>query len=100
MLKMKIVIIGGGSVLWTPRLGCDLLLEPSLDGSEMCLVDIDPQTLAAFILKLEPQGPDLPIGIAYRDHIDRMIILLHRIHLLCEYYSTFVRIVQGGIPGC
>ncbi len=46
MLKMKIVIIGGGSVLWTPRLGCDLLLEPSLNGSEMCLVDIDPQAAA------------------------------------------------------
>ena len=42
---MKIVIIGGGSVLWTPRLGCDLLLEPSLDGSELCLVDIDPEAL-------------------------------------------------------
>ena len=42
---MKIVCIGGGSVLWTPRLCCDLLLEPSLDGSEICLVDIDPQAL-------------------------------------------------------
>ena len=38
---MKIVIIGGGSVLWTPRLGCDLLLEAALDGSELVLVDID-----------------------------------------------------------
>lgn len=42
---MKIVIIGGGSVLWTPRLGCDLLLEPSLDGAEMCLVDVDKTAL-------------------------------------------------------
>lgn len=39
---MKIVMIGGGSVLWTPRLGCDLFLEPALDGAELCLVDIDP----------------------------------------------------------
>ena len=38
---MKIVMIGGGSVLWTPRLGCDLLLEGALDGSELVLVDID-----------------------------------------------------------
>ena len=35
---MKIVMIGGGSVLWTPRLGCDLFLEPALDGAELCLV--------------------------------------------------------------
>ena len=41
-MAYKIVIIGGGSVLWTPRLGCDILMEPSLDGSEMVLVDIDP----------------------------------------------------------
>ena len=38
---MKIVIIGGGSVLWTPRLGCDFLLEDALDGSELVLNDID-----------------------------------------------------------
>ena len=38
---MKIVIIGGGSVLWTPRLGCDFLLEKSLDGSQLVLNDID-----------------------------------------------------------
>ena len=38
---MKIVIIGGGSVLWTPRLGCDFLLEKSLEGSELILTDID-----------------------------------------------------------
>lgn len=42
---MKIVMIGGGSVLWTPRLGCDLLLEPALDGSELYLVDIDPRAV-------------------------------------------------------
>lgn len=38
---MKIVIIGGGSVLWTPRLGCDFLMEKALDGSELVLNDID-----------------------------------------------------------
>ena len=37
----KIVIIGGGSVLWTPRLCCDMFLEPALDGSEIVIVDID-----------------------------------------------------------
>lgn len=40
---MKIVIVGGGSVLWTPRLGCDFLLEKALDGCELVLTDIDPE---------------------------------------------------------
>lgn len=40
-MAYKIVIIGGGSVLWTPRLGCDILMEPALNGSELVLVDID-----------------------------------------------------------
>lgn len=40
-MSYKIAVIGGGSVLWMPRLGADLLLEKSLQGSEMCLVDID-----------------------------------------------------------
>ena len=41
-MAYKITVIGGGSVLWMPRLGCDILMEPSLDGSELVLVDIDP----------------------------------------------------------
>lgn len=32
-MSYKIVIIGGGSVLWTPRLCCDMFMEPALDGS-------------------------------------------------------------------
>lgn len=40
-MAFKIVVIGGGSVLWMPRLGCDMLMEPALDGSELFLVDID-----------------------------------------------------------
>ena len=41
-MAYKITVIGGGSVLWMPRLGCDILMEPSLEGSELVLVDIDP----------------------------------------------------------
>ena len=40
-MSWKIAVIGGGSVLWMPRLGCDMFLEDSLDGSELVLVDID-----------------------------------------------------------
>ena len=41
-MSFKIAVIGGGSVLWMPRLGCDMFMEESLDGSELVLVDIDP----------------------------------------------------------
>ena len=40
-MSYKIVMIGGGSVLWTPRLCSDMFIEPALDGSELVLVDID-----------------------------------------------------------
>ena len=36
-MSWKIAVIGGGSVLWMPRLGCDMFLEDSLDGSELVL---------------------------------------------------------------
>ena len=42
-MAWKIAVIGGGSVLWMPRLSCDMFLEPALDGSELVLVDIDPE---------------------------------------------------------
>ena len=41
-MSCKIAVIGGGSVLWMPRLGCDMFMEDALDGSELVLVDIDP----------------------------------------------------------
>jgi len=40
-MSFKIAFIGGGSVLWTPRLCSDMFLEVSLQGSELHLVDID-----------------------------------------------------------
>ncbi len=42
-MAWKIAVVGGGSVLWMPRLSCDMFLEPALDGSELVLVDIDPE---------------------------------------------------------
>lgn len=37
----KITIVGGGSRMWTPKLGADLLLSEPLQGSELMLYDID-----------------------------------------------------------
>ncbi|MBO5760508.1 MAG: hypothetical protein J6S53_03070 [Lentisphaeria bacterium] len=44
-MSYKIAFIGGGSVLWTPRLSSDMFMEKSLQGSEIVLVDIDPSSM-------------------------------------------------------
>ena len=35
----KIVMVGGGSYNWAPRIICDMMCEPVLHGSEVCLLD-------------------------------------------------------------
>ena len=37
--KTKIVMVGGGSYNWSPRLLCDLVQAPELEGSEVVLLD-------------------------------------------------------------
>ncbi|MFZ0214371.1 MAG: hypothetical protein WAM30_00345, partial [Candidatus Dormiibacterota bacterium] len=37
----RIVVVGGGSVTWTPRLMCDFLLAPDLADSTFVLFDVD-----------------------------------------------------------
>ncbi len=38
---MKIVMVGGGSCNWSPKLICDIIHEDCLDGSEIVLDDLD-----------------------------------------------------------
>lgn len=38
---VRIVLIGGGSYAWTPRIATDIMLEPVLAGAELVLHDID-----------------------------------------------------------
>jgi alpha-galactosidase/6-phospho-beta-glucosidase family protein len=45
-VSCKIVIIGGGSYLWTPVLAGDLFSQEGLKGSTLSLVDIDKDALA------------------------------------------------------
>lgn len=45
MPAVRVVIIGGGSVTWTPTILTDLVLRPELEGSTAVLVDIDGQAL-------------------------------------------------------
>lgn len=43
--KLKITIIGGGSYAWTPTIFRDLVVTEELEGSTICLEDIDPAAL-------------------------------------------------------
>jgi alpha-galactosidase len=55
MSPLKIVMVGGGSVLWTPTLVRDLLLTPPLRGAEIVLYDVNKDAsdlTAAFCTKL------------------------------------------------
>ncbi len=45
MAKVKITIVGGGSYAWTPTIVRDIGVTGELDGSTICLHDIDPRAL-------------------------------------------------------
>lgn len=47
--KPKIVMVGGGSYNWAPRIICDMMCEPVLNGSEVFL--LDPNLTAAEEIK-------------------------------------------------
>ncbi|MCX6960650.1 MAG: hypothetical protein NTW91_10320 [Verrucomicrobia bacterium] len=42
----KIVLVGGGSYNWSPRLLCDLVQTPELEGSEVVLLDLNQEAAA------------------------------------------------------
>lgn len=55
MSNLKIVLVGGGSVHWTPVIARDLMLTASLSDAEFVLYDIDKEAsdrTAAFCVKL------------------------------------------------
>jgi alpha-galactosidase len=62
---MKIVLIGGGSVSWTPTLVTDIVLTPALAGAHLVLHDIDAEALALLTKAsgriVEELGGDLEI---------------------------------------
>jgi alpha-galactosidase len=46
MPKLKITLVGGGSLNWTPRVVSSILAREYLDGSEVCLFDLNSEMLA------------------------------------------------------
>ncbi|MEO6213751.1 MAG: hypothetical protein ABIP65_09015 [Vicinamibacterales bacterium] len=65
MNRLKLVLIGAGSTVFTQRLVADIILSGETDRWELALVDIDPVTLTAvdaLVRKmLALKGVDLPI---------------------------------------
>ncbi|MCC3372123.1 hypothetical protein [Cohnella sp. REN36] len=68
---LKIVIIGGGSAIWTKNIVGDLSLTPTLHGSEVVLVDIDPQRLESAGALSRRISNDLGAGLEIKTSLDR-----------------------------
>ena len=45
MARVKITIVGGGSFAWTPTIVRDIVVTEALQGSTICLYDIDPEAV-------------------------------------------------------
>lgn len=45
MAKVKITIVGGGSFTWTPTIVRDIVVTEALQGSTICLHDINPEAM-------------------------------------------------------
>lgn len=67
----KIVLIGGGSVQWTPELVNDMALTPALHGSELVLHDIDSHALQMMLPVVRRIIGQLGAGITVHATLDR-----------------------------
>jgi len=61
MDRMKIVIVGGGSVNWTPTIVRDMLLTRPLSAAEFVLLDIDPPAAVLAKTYLEKLARELGV---------------------------------------
>lgn len=64
--RTKIVMVGGGSYNWAPRIICDMMCEPILNGSEVFL--LDPNLTAAEEVKCacETMNSTLKAGYSFK----------------------------------
>jgi alpha-galactosidase len=85
-MGFRIVLIGGGSCLWTPTLAADLFLRPKLTGSELVLVDIDPE--AARLLRAYCQMAAERIGTRWKVSVGSHRAAMAGADLVCASIST------------
>ncbi len=85
-MGFRIVLIGGGSCLWTPTLAKDLFLRPGLAGSELVLVDIDAD--AAKLLQAYCRLAAERIGTRWKVSVASHRSALRGADLVCASIST------------
>jgi galacturan 1,4-alpha-galacturonidase len=91
MSKLRIVIVGGGSVAWVPRIGRDLLLTPSLSGSEFVLFDVDRKASDLTQAFLEKLARKLNVDATFLSTDDRREALSGADYVI-------ITITTGGLP--
>mgnify|MGYP000910283420 FL=1 len=72
---LRIVLIGGGSYAWTPKIATDIMLEPALAGSELILHDIDlaaQEELAAYC-RLAAERTDTGVRVKTESDLKRAV---------------------------
>lgn len=76
MKRVKITIVGGGSVNWTPNIVKDILLTPELQGAEIVLYDIDLSAaeLTGGLLKRLVRERDIDAKITVTDDQDSALL--------------------------
>jgi alpha-galactosidase/6-phospho-beta-glucosidase family protein len=75
MSRLKIVIVGGGSVNWMPRIGRDLLLTPALSNSEFVLFDVNKDASNLTKAFLEKLAGELHVQATFSSTDDRTVAL-------------------------
>jgi alpha-galactosidase len=85
-MGFRIVLIGGGSCLWTPTLAKDLFLRPGLAGSELVLVDIDPD--AARLMQAYCRLAAERIGTRWKVRVAGHRTAMRGADLVCASIST------------
>jgi len=85
-MRFKFVLIGGGSLRWTPPLATDLFLTESLDGSELVLVDIDAE--AAELMQRYCRMIGEQIGCDWRVSVQNLESALDGADGVCVSIST------------
>ena len=75
MLKPKIVIIGAGSASFGPTTLATIVRDERLRGSELCLVDLNEQSLTAVTRVAERMNEAWDAGMTVRAATDRCDLL-------------------------
>ena len=74
-MSPRIVVIGGGSYQWVPKLLVDVANTPSLQGAEIVLQDIDPEPLPLMADWVEHVARSRGIPLTARTTTDRRAAL-------------------------